>query len=1511
MRSSALRFAFVAPLIGVLASGCGRDDKGKSTDPGHTPAGSMASTGASSALERVSHLRRRFVTVDEEGLRFSVIPRGEATKLETAEQRILPSFGPRPMTAPRAADVSLPIHADQAFHVGVGDVAIDVRMIGATSASAELAGDAVLYEGAVLGGTLVHVPLRVGTEEFVVVPQKPAQSQLRYDVALASVAGLRLVSGVLEVLDAAGNPMLRTTAPKVVDANGTVTVGTLALEGCAADTSAALPWGRPTTPPGSSHCTVVTSWSDEGLTYPLLVDPAWTTTGVLAQKRSKHRQAAITGTSGVAACTSGCVLVTGGVDFATLLASTELYNASTKTFAAAADMPVIPESAALAHTRFNHACIDTGEGRVIIAGGQYGASAVNTTASTAIYSPATGAWTALGSLGVARAQLAGAMTFNGTAREVVVTGGTANGTAGLNAVDAISIPLPSPANWRSTGATLKTARFAHAMAGFLVGSVSWYVVGGGGPTPEASVDIEPSSGLGAGGFWTELGVGLSSGRKGLGAVVVGDGVLFGGGIGAAGAYSLNVDKFLFSTQAMISYSATLTTPRGYPASATVGKTTLRALFAGGEIANSPAILGTSKSDVLTTGGSVLSGDMAFARDYAQASTLPDGSALVTGGFLKFDTAITYPTSEELFLALPNGAGCGGDFDCDSTHCVDGVCCNTTCTGQCQACNLASSKGTCSTVGSGNAVGGRTACDKFGTTCGSSCDGTFPDKCHYAVSSVSCGAASCAGGSETHATTCDGSGGCNTATTAPCLPYKCNLGATACLLTCTSISDCATGYKCDGSNHCVTTGGPGAACTLTAECSGTLTCLDGVCCSSSVCPGGQKCNVAPSAGTCKLPYGTTCSVATATQCATGNCVDGVCCDTACTGKCEACDAPVAGACTAVVGAPHGGRGGCGGSGTCDAQCNGSTRTACGAFPGGATPCSAPSCSSGSATPGSTCNGFGACTPVSSTACNPYVCATTACKTNCGTTADCSTGYFCSGTTCVSTGAAGSTCATDDQCGSKHCVDGVCCTVSSCAAPTKCNATLDGTCSKPLGATCAADGECGKGHCVDGLCCNSTCTGQCEACDVSGSEGTCTQVISGAPHAARTKCAGTGACQGKCDGSSRTACGAAPGTSTICAAASCTGVTVTSTAFCDGLGACAAGSASSCGAYRCGGTACKTTCTTATTTTDCNDGYVCKGSVCVTTGGLGTVCLDDSECTSTHCVDGGGSGRVCCSTATCPSGAVCAAAGGTATAGSCTKPEGQACGGSGECATGFCVDGVCCDKICDGQCEACDGSGTAGKCSGVRGDVHGSRTKCADGSGDVCKALQCDGAVDRLKCASFKASLGTRCGDGTCVSGTATNAPTCDGAGTCKPGSTSACGAYACSGKACNTSCVKGSDCASGYDCDPTSKTCVPQSSKCTDDLTAAKPSDGSSDKPCAPYLCDKAAGNCFAACTSADQCQPSYTCDGKACVPGAVPDAGSSGGCAIGAPRSASLPLIGLAAMLVTGLGAMARRRRRR
>ena len=47
-------------------------------------------------------------------------------------------------------------------------------------------------------------------------------------------------------------------------------------------------------------------------------------------------------------------------------------------------------------------------------------------------------------------------------------------------------------------------------------------------------------------------------------------------------------------------------------------------------------------------------------------------------------------------------------------------------------------------------------------------------------------------------------------------------------------------------------------------------------------------------------------------------------------------------------------------------------------------------------------------------------------------------------------------------------------------------------KDNGDTCEEDSDCLSGYCVDGYCCDTACSGDCDRCDISGSEGTCTVI-----------------------------------------------------------------------------------------------------------------------------------------------------------------------------------------------------------------------------------------------------------------------------------------------------------------------------------------------------------------------------------------------------------------------------------
>jgi hypothetical protein len=301
-----------------------------------------------------------------------------------------------------------------------------------------------------------------------------------------------------------------------------------------------------------------------------------------------------------------------------------------------------------------------------------------------------------------------------------------------------------------------------------------------------------------------------------------------------------------------------------------------------------------------------------------------------------------------------GDPCEDSIACRTDFCVDGVCCEGTCLGQCEACDVEGSEGECVPV-EGDPHGDRDACTSDGTACGGSCDGVEIDGCAYPGEDVQCRAPSCADGVAVLEASCIGAGRCPDERTQVCAPYAC------------------ADDLCDG------------------DCSDDVGCAAGYFCSAGVCvealANGEACDRDG-------------------MCADGHCADGVCCDASCEGQCEACDvAGSEGACSPVTGDPHGGRDACGGSGECAGTCDGTATDAC-SMPGAETECSEGSCADGVLTPPGTCDGAGWCQDPEAVPCDPYICADEVeCLTSCDGDEDCVEGLVCEDDACVPGGGDG--------------------------------------------------------------------------------------------------------------------------------------------------------------------------------------------------------------------------------------------------------------------------------------------------------------------------------------------------------------------------------------------------------------------------------------------------------------------------------------------------------------------------
>jgi hypothetical protein len=265
------------------------------------------------------------------------------------------------------ASVLLPAHVAEPFRIRAldRDVAIAVRPLDVVNVEGRLEAGMVHYAEAFgAGSDFLQRVTRDGTEDYLKLAA-PTRDRLTYSVALApGVAGLRLVEDSLEFVDDIGAPRLRIARPYGVDARGERFPVKLSVEGCAVDTDARAPWGRAITPAGAKECVVHASWSNTGLVFPVLVDPAWAATASMAANNVSYEML-------MTKLTGGQVLVANGL-------STQLFDPASNTWATVAS----PSSGSNHRNRL----IATDGDTALIVGG-YAGTAI------ARYSLATGIWT--------------------------------------------------------------------------------------------------------------------------------------------------------------------------------------------------------------------------------------------------------------------------------------------------------------------------------------------------------------------------------------------------------------------------------------------------------------------------------------------------------------------------------------------------------------------------------------------------------------------------------------------------------------------------------------------------------------------------------------------------------------------------------------------------------------------------------------------------------------------------------------------------------------------------------------------------------------------------------------------------------------------------------------------------------------------------------------------------------------------------------------------------------------
>jgi hypothetical protein len=272
------------------------------------------------------------------------------------------------------------------------------------------------------------------------------------------------------------------------------------------------------------------------------------------------------------------------------------------------------------------------------------------------------------------------------------------------------------------------------------------------------------------------------------------------------------------------------------------------------------------------------------------------------------------------------------------------------------------------------------------------------------------------------------------------------------------------------------------------------------------------------------------------------------------------------------------------------------------------------------------------------------------------------------------------------------------------------------------------------------------------------------------------------------------------------------------------------------------------------------------------------------------------------------------------------HGESCASAGECDTGFCVDGVCCEQSACGVCQSCNGT-SPGQCASV---TNGPDPDSCPGA-KTCDAAGACKSVQGVACAAGSECASTFCADGVCCDGACASA--CDvcaqalGAsadGTCTPApkgsaGSPACTAYLCDGSSvgCATVCVSDTACTPDHYC-AADGTCRAQKGPaaacndlagadclngkcrvcataggCADGFCCAQPCAGACDvcamalgaiadgtcstapkgyagaPACAPYVCAGTSTGCPTSCADGSFCAAGLQCSAGQCA-GALP-----------------------------------------
>lgn len=505
------------------------------------------------------------------------------------------------------------------------------------------------------GVNWLHRAHAEGIDDFIIYPRAPAREELIYDLELTGVAGLRLVSSTLELLDVSGVPRLRMAPPYAIDSTGRRYKVSLSVGSCAADTSPLPPWRRLIAAPctgGVCRCEITLDWSAAGLKYPAMVDPAWTTTGSMMEERLGAAAVVLSG---------GEVLVTGGAEHGSVLATTEIFNpASCTSEPAQCAWAMGPE---MSFARRHHTATRLSDGRVMVAGGTDDVSYHNSAEIT----DTNGEWQDSGVMALPRKLHTATILQDG---RILIAGGEITFNKPIAQAE-----LFDPQSGWAQAKPMATSRSLHTADRLPDGRV--LVIGGwhGSDALESVESFDPLTNE-----WTEQQP-MSEKRYLHASILLDGGVLVTGGSNVDQTHD-GAEIFELAPGGAGSWKSAHRMNEGRAHHAVSLLPGGRALVTGGCRGFDKCIALSEVFSPANGGSWSRAGDLAHKRFGHVAAPLLDGRVLVAGGAKNLDD---YLSEAEVFSLLSTGSPCSAAGECDSGVCVANLCCDSLCDAPCMAC----------------------------------------------------------------------------------------------------------------------------------------------------------------------------------------------------------------------------------------------------------------------------------------------------------------------------------------------------------------------------------------------------------------------------------------------------------------------------------------------------------------------------------------------------------------------------------------------------------------------------------------------------------------------------------------------------------------------------------------------------------------------------------------------------------------------------------------------------------